>query len=80
MTEMYVCSKEKGIWEGGLFLSDEKRVVFLGYAVLGTSARPLILWAIVFCCCFSVGGDNIRAAQQNEVECILAQNTICKIT
>jgi len=65
---------------GGTFLSDEKRVVFLGYAVLGTSAQPLILWAIVFCCCFSVGGDNIRAAQQNEVECILAQNTICKIT
>jgi len=31
---------------------------------------------------FSVGGnnDNIRAAQQNEVGCILAQNTICKIT
>ena len=81
MTEMYVCSKEKGIW-GGLFLSDEKsqKSSFLGYAVVGTTAQPLILWAIVFCCCFSVGGDNIRAAQQNEVECILAQNTICKIT
>ena len=81
MTEMYVCSKEKGIW-GGLFLSDEKsqKSNFLGYAVVGTTAQPLILWAIVFCCCFSVGGDNIRAAQQNEVECILAQNTICKIT
>ena len=67
---------------GDFFLSDEKsqKSSFIGYAVVGTTAQPLILWAIVFCCCFSVGGDNIRAAQQNEVECILAQNTICKIT
>lgn len=65
---------------GGDFFIRWEKSSFLGYAGVGTAAQPLILWAIVFCCCFSVGGDNIRAAQQNEVECILAQNTICKIT
>lgn len=32
---------------GWTFLSDEKKSSFCGYAVLGTAAQPLILWAIV---------------------------------
>jgi hypothetical protein len=72
---MFVVRK-KGYGAGLFFIRWDKS--FLGYAVLGTAAQPLILLGYHFV--FSVGGDNIRAAQQNEVECILAQNTICKIT
>lgn len=76
---MFVVRK-RGYGRVDFFYQMKKRVIFLGYAELGTAAQPLNFMGDCFCCCFSVGGDNIRAAQQNEVACILAQNTICKIT
>jgi len=79
---MYVVVRKR---EGGDFFSDEKKDLIM-------MAANTIFCVFIFCfsCLFrgnvffSVGGDaddnNIRAAQQNEVGCILAQNTICKIT
>jgi hypothetical protein len=83
MTEMYVCSKETVGEREDFFLMRKEFLLMMAANIM--IFRPkfglkfYFFGAILF---FSVGGnnDNIRAAQQNEVGCILAQNTICKIT
>jgi len=73
-------------------ISDEKRVLLMMAAnimIFLDNAKFFLRGLLIFFYFWgnfifflSVGGnnDNIRAAQQNEVGCILAQNTICKIT
>jgi len=86
---MYVCSKETVGEREDFFLMRKEFLLMMAANIMifrpkfgfldQDLASNFTFWGNFI---FSVGGnnDNIRAAQQNEVGCILAQNTICKIT
>jgi len=79
---MYVCSKEIVGEREDFFLMRKEFLLMMAANIMILDQILAIFKNFGGNFIFSVGGnnDNIRAAQQNEVGCILAQNTICKIT